>query len=171
MRNGCFVRHAYCGTLPPTIELARCSPECFLTLFCFHFPTSLLLPFSLSMSLILVTFPLPRFTHHLCPLFWRRAFYHYFPLGIIAAGAMNSQYSWRHIYACECFNCIDVSVFVIVDVRCYSSWPLHHFNAHAAHRLLCSPTSPIHLLFFYQRCSLQPDRRWTLMFFFPLSSF
>ncbi len=118
MRNGCFAQHTYCGTLPPTIWVTRCTHECFLTLFCSHFPTSLYLPFSHSISLILVTFPLPRFAHNLCLLFWCRAFYHYFPLGIIAAGEMNGGYAstaggtsrwWIH-------NCIDVAIFTIVDV-------------------------------------------------------
>ena len=74
--------------------------------------------FSHSISLIPVTFPLPRFAHNLCLLFWCRAFYHYSPLGIIAAGAMNSRYAstaggtsrwWMH-------NCIDVAVLFCVCV-------------------------------------------------------
>lgn len=118
MRNGCFAQHTYCGTLPPTIWVTRHTPECFLTLFCSHFPTSLHLPFSHSISLIPVTFPLPRFTHNLCLLFWCRAFYHYFPLGIIAAGAMSGGYAGAAGGTCRWWThyCTDIAVVAIVDV-------------------------------------------------------
>lgn len=89
-----------------------------------HFVLLSLPHFSVSPFLTLcfpapVTFSLPRFTHNLCFLFWYRAFYHYFPLGIIAAGVMNSGYAstagrtsrwWMH-------NCIDC---VIADVAAIS---------------------------------------------------
>lgn len=89
-----------------------------------HFVLLSHLHFSVSPLLTLcfpapVTFSLPRFTHNLCFLFWYRAFYHYFALGIIAAGVMNSGYVstaggtsrwWMH-------NCIDC---VIADVTAIS---------------------------------------------------
>lgn len=121
---------------------------------CFAF-TSPLLCLSLlshSISLISVTFPLPRFTHNLCFLFWRRAFYHYFPLGIIAAGAMNSRYAstaggtshwWIH-------NCTDIDV---ADVQ----WSRHRCAVHTTPALCSSLTSPIHLLSCHQLCILQPE--------------
>lgn len=167
MRYGCFARHTHCGTLPPTIWVTRCTPECFLTLFCSHFPTSLHLPFSHSISLIPVTFPLPRFTHNLCLLFWCRAFYHYFPLGIIAAGAMNSGYASvaGRTFRWWMRNCIDVAVFVIVNVISIPGCSAAPDDLSMTVLLTppipssFSPTSPIHLLSCHQWCSLRPKGR------------
>lgn len=124
-----LLQRTYCRTLPPTIWVTRRTPECFLTLFCSRFPTSLAL--FLTVSPIQVTFPLPRFSHNLCLLFWCRAFSHYFPLGIIAAGAMNGGYSGTAggTFRRRMHNCTDVAVYLIADVisihrvLCGSQWP------------------------------------------------
>lgn len=86
------------------LPLPRVSVSPFLTL-CFPAP---------------VTFSLPRFTHNLCFLFWYRAFYHYFALGIIAAGVMNGGYAsaaggtsrrWMHNY----IDCVIADVTAISE--------------------------------------------------------
>ena len=124
--------------------------------------------FSHSISLIPVTFPLPRFAHNLCLLFWCRAFYHYSPLGIIAAGAMNSRYAstaggtsrwWMH-------NCIDVAVLFCVCVCvCVCVWCPYHTSVDLSivavltppTPLICSSTSPAHLSSCNQWGGLQPE--------------
>lgn len=152
MRNGCFAQHTYCRTLPPTIWVTRCTPECFLTLFCSHFPTSLSLPFSHPYfpDTGHISSPTLYTYSNLCFLFWCRAFYHYFPLGIIAAGAMNRRHAstaggisrwWMR-------NCINLAIFEVADVItiCGCSAAPDRLTvavfARAAPPLLCSPTSP-----------------------------